>query len=291
MTDDTVFGTYDQAGLDAQYNNRAAVPEHVQLVENWVQNGQALISEFEHRLDVPYGSGEAEKLDIILPKSPGPHPVNIYFHGGFWKSRSKADLTIASRALVENGAIAIIVGYGLIPTVTIDELVRQCRAAVAWTHTNAESLGGDPGRLFVSGNSAGGHLTAMLMATNWPAACGLPADIVRGGCSLSGLFDLEPVRLCYIQEDLGLTEEEVRRNSPVKLKPATSAPIIVAVGGDESDEFHRQSQNLTDAWNNAGGDCRLMIRPGVNHFTIVSEFADASSGLARAYIELMNLDS
>jgi arylformamidase len=290
VTDSAVFKTYDQASLDAQYNNRAAVLKHIQIVESWARDGQSLLAEFEHRLNVPYGGTEAEKLDIILPKSPAPHPINVYFHGGFWMSRSKGDLSTAARATVESGAITIVVGYALVPTVTIDELVRQCRAAVAWTHANAASLGGDPDRIFVSGNSAGGHLVAMLMATDWPAACGLPADLIRGGCSLSGVFDLEPIRLCYIQDTLGLTEDEVRRNSPINLEPATGAPLIVAVGGDESDEFHRQSQDLADAWNNTGGDCRLMTRPGINHFTIVTEFADARSDLAQAFIELMGLD-
>jgi arylformamidase len=108
----------------------------------------------------------------------------------------------------------VVINYALIPTVDMDELVRQCRASIAWVWRHADSFNGDPGRLFVSGHSAGGHLVAMLMATDWPAF-GAPADVLKGGCGISGLYDLEPIRLCYRNDVLALTPEAARRNSPI----------------------------------------------------------------------------
>ncbi len=214
---------------------------------------------------------------------PGPYPVNVYFHGGYWSSRSKSDLTLTARPFVEAGAVAVIAGYTLMPEVNLNELIGQCRAAVAWVHANAAEINVDPERLFVSGNSAGGHITAMLMATKDLA------DKIKGGCALSGLFDLEPLRHCYMHDDLKLSPDDVIQNSPVGFDTITSAPFIIAVGGDESDEFKRQSSEFVEAWNGRGGACTPMTIPGCNHFTIVAEFADPTTELAIAAVRQMAL--
>lgn len=293
MTEAKVFRDYSRAELDRQYNNRAAVPESPELYAAWRELGAALLDAHAHRLDVPYGPGVRQKLDIILPdptlSGPGPYPVNVFFHGGYWSSRSKSDLTFTAKPFVEAGAVAVIAGYPLMPDVDLNELIRQCRTAVAWVDANAADINVDPGRLFVSGNSAGGHITAMLMATDWPTFADAPANLIKGGCALSGVFDLEPLRHCYMRDDLKLSADDVARNSPVAFESAPSAPFIVAVGGDESDEFKRQSAELAEAWNGRGGACTPITVPGCNHFTIVAEFADPKTELAFATVRQMGI--
>ena len=294
MNDAPVYLDYGQEALDAQYNNRARVPEHLDIHAGYQARAGAVLEEFDTRLDVSYGPSAEETLDVYLPENAPENtqdvPINIFLHGGYWFSRHKDDFRFLARGLVPAGAVLVIVNYALVPQVNLDELVRQCRAAVAGTYGTADTFGGDKNRIFVSGHSAGGHLTAMMMATDWPAfAGGLPADLVKGGCAISGIYDLEPIRLTFMQETLGFTAGQVARNSPLGLTPATDAPLIVAVGGDESEEFLRQGETFAGQWARQGVPCEMMVRPGINHFTILGEFADPESGLTRAVRKQMEL--
>ena len=289
MNDKALFRSYDRAALDAQYNARAAVPEHEQIVERWNREGTEVCREFNHDLDLTYGASAAERLDVFPVTGTRSVPVQVFFHGGYWMSRDKSNFRFLAKTFVPAGAVFITVNYGRIPTVEIDELVRQCRTALAWVHGHVADFGGDADRIFVSGHSAGGHIVAMLMATDWPAFAGLPADLVKGGCSVSGLFDLEPVRLCYLNDTLKLNADQVARNSPIQLVPLCTAPLIIAVGGAESDEFRRQSAELGAVWNKKGASCQVKERPGLNHYTIVEEFADRGSSLGQAVMSQMGL--
>lgn len=293
MNETTLYQGYSRAELDAQYNNRSRVPEHVDILAAFKKDGVAVLSDFNVRLDIPFGPSPEETLDIYLQDSPAAEaaPVNIFLHGGYWYSRHKNDFRFLARGLVPSGAILVVVNYALVPSVDLDELVRQCRAAVAWTHANAQSIGGDAERIHVSGWSAGGQLTAMMMMTDWPTfGEGLPADLVKGGAALSGIYDLAPIAMTFLQETLGFTSDQVTRNSPEFLSPLTDAPLIVAVGGDESDEFRRQGEVFSKAWGEKGTDCSLMVLPGINHFTILSEYIDPESALTRAVLKQMGLD-
>jgi len=259
-----------------------------------------VLADFNVRLDIPFGPSPEETLDIYLPDSPatastlptatGGAPVNVFLHGGYWFSRHKNDFRFLARGLVPSGAILVVVNYALIPSVDMDEVVRQCRAAVAWTHHNAANFGGDVERIHVSGHSAGGHLAAMMMATDWPAfGDGLPAGLIKGGAALSGIYDLSPIAKSFMQETLGLTPGQVTRYSPLFLAPAVDAPLIIGVGGDESEEFLRHGAALAAAWREKGVDCSLMELAGINHFTILGEYADPASDLTRAVRKQMGL--
>jgi arylformamidase len=279
----SVFLHYDRAALDAEYNNRAKVRDAMQWLTRYGAESARARAELPMRFDVSYGRHPGERLDVFLTAS-GRAPVHIFIHGGYWHRLDKADFSFVARAFRE--AATVVVNYALVPSVDLDELVRQVRASIAWVHANAKSFGGDPDRITASGHSAGGHLVAMLLATDW-ANFGAPADVVKGGCGISGLYDLEPIRLCYLNDVLGLSPEVARRNSPVALSAPRAGSLILALGAGEGPEYHRQTDDLAKAW--GVPPAGIMDMPGHDHFSIVAELEDPSSPLARAIHRQMGL--
>lgn len=273
--------------LDAQYNNRAMVPEHVGMYEAWQPLCGQVLRDFPSHQGVAYGASKREIVDIVLPDGPGPHPLLVYIHGGYWMSRDISDQTFLARAYADAGIAFALIEYDLIPSVRMANVIRQCRAATQWLYDHAADYGIDRERIFVSGHSAGGHLTAVLAATDWPAETGGPADLMKGGIALSGIYELAPIQAGYMQETLRLTDEEVERDSPLHFADAPKMPLLVVPGGGESDAFRWQSRSLVNAWNAKGGDLRYLEPAGCNHFTILAEFADPDSELARATMALV----
>ena len=282
----------DRAALDAEYNNRAKVKDAMEWIGRYGAESARARAELPMSFDVPYGPHHAERLDVFpapVPgpaAGPGPAPVHVFVHGGYWHRLDKADFSFVARALRPAGAVTVVINYGLIPAIDMDTLVRQCRSAIAWVHAHARDFGGDPARLFVSGHSAGGHLTAMLLATDW-TALGRPADTIKGGVAISGLYDLEPIRLCYLNDVLALTPETARRNSPVTLPAPRTGSLVLALGGDEGTEYHRQTDALAAAWGVKAG--AVLDLTGLNHFSVISELENPSSALARAIQAQMGL--
>jgi arylformamidase len=286
--DTRVFRDYDQGALDREYDNRRKVADSAAYLARYPRESAATRRDLPCRLDLAYGPSPAETLDVFLAPGPGPAPIQVFIHGGYWRALDKADFSFVARAFRPAGAAAVVVNYALVPAVDMDELVRQCRAAIAWVYRHAASFGGDPERLFVSGHSAGGHLVAMLFTTDW-TAFGLPPTVIRAGCGFSGLYDLEPIRLCFLNETLQLTPASTRRNSPVSLAPTTRAPLLLAVGGLEGPEYHRQTEALAAAWRPRGVPCEVMDLPGIHHFSIVSQLEDPASALSQAILQQMGL--
>ena len=275
----SVFLHYDRAALDAEYNNRAKVKNAMQWLARYGAESARARAELPMRFDVPYGRHHAERLDVFLPAGSGPAPVHVFIHGGYWHRLDKADFSFVARAFPE--AVTVVVNYALVPSVDLDELVRQVRASIAWVHANARSFGGDPERITVSGHSAGGHLVAMLLATEW-SKLGAPADVVKAGCAISGLFDLEPIRLCYLNDVLALSAESAQRNSPLQLKPGGRVPLVLALGAHEGPEYHRQTSTLAAAWRAHGSTIEIIDAAGHDHFSIICELERPDTGLARA---------
>ncbi len=291
METSNLYLNYDQAGLDAQYNLRAAVPAFPDFVADWAERSTRARSEVDCMVNLAYGPAPAEKLDLF-PAGPGA-PVHLFIHGGYWQSMDKDHFGFVAQGLVPKGAAVAVNDYALAPDVGMDEIVRQNRAALAWLWRHVADFGGDPNRIFVSGHSAGGHLTAMLLATDWPAFDpGLPKDLVKGGMAISGLFDLEPVRLCYLNQVLGMDAATAQRNSPVALVDrlaANPAPLGLCVGGDETDEFHRQQAEFAARLTAAGRRPAIIDMPGFHHFDLVCELTDPASPLTRAILRQMGL--
>ena len=277
-----IFLSYDRAALDREYDNRKKVVDAPAWLTRFAEASNETRAELSYKVDLPYGEHPGERLDIFPAERATPAPIHVFVHGGYWQWLDKKDFSYVARALVPVGITTVVINYALIPTVSMGELVRQCRAAIAWIARHAASFGGDAGRITVSGHSAGGHLVAMLMATDWEAFAGLPADVVKAGIGISGLYDLEPIRLCYLNDVLALTPSDAHAHSPIHLTPKHVAPLLLPLGALEGPEYDRQSQTMAAAWRRHGGRAEVLDMPRHDHFSIVWELAERDSVLSRA---------
>ncbi|MBO88216.1 MAG: esterase [Rickettsiales bacterium] len=285
-----VYLDYNQTALDTQYNARAAVPAFDAFVKRWLADSKQPSSELSCTLDVPYGESDVEILDIFHPAHSGPAPVLMFFHGGYWRAGDKSWFHFLARPFVERGAMFVIPKYGLAPRHNMDELVKQCRRAVAWTHRHASEYGGDSTRLFISGHSAGGHITGMMLATDWAAHGGMPADTVKGITGISGLYDLEPIRLSHVNEPLQLTKASAERNSPVRQTLSITPPAtLLAYGALESNEYARQASAYAAALQIAGGAPDSMGIHGHHHFSVLDAFANPEHNFGCAVLKQIGL--
>ena len=233
---------YPLEELRRQYltNLTPGMGDHVRRYE---QLSDELVRRLPGELDVAYGeAGPRQTLDIFTPETSGA-PVLVFIHGGYWFFNSKDPRRFPAKEFVPRGIAWVPINYRLVPTVTMTEVVADVRNAVKWLFEHAADYGCDPERIYVSGNSAGGHLTAELISDDWPDQYGLPADVVKGACAISGLFDLEPLLECEPNEKLQLDLEAARRYSPIYHLSGQPTPAIIACGGNESAEFRRQTRS------------------------------------------------
>jgi arylformamidase len=280
----------DPAWLDAQYNNRARVADSAALLSKWAE-ASALAREGSPRkvLDLRYGDGTAETLDVFPTDAPDA-PVVIYVHGGYWRALDKSDFSFVAPSFVADGAMVVVPNYALCPAVTVEEIALQMVRAVDWTWRHAAAHGGNPDRIAVVGHSAGGHLAAMLLSCRWKqVAEHLPAQPLTGALSISGLYDLEPLRHTpFLQDDLRLTPAQVARLSPAFFPRPKGGKLYTVVGGDESDEFLRHNQLIRDQW----GPTAVPVCETVgskNHFTVLDSLVDPKGRLHDLALRLCEL--
>ena len=278
----------DPAWLDVQYNNRARIPEHPQIFERWNSASELARARSLCLLDLRYGDAPTETLDVF-PAARNGAPVLVFIHGGYWRALDKRDVSFVAPAFQQAGAMVVLPNYALCPAVTIDQIALQLTRALAWTWRHAAEHGGDASRIVVAGHSAGGHLAAMLLACDWAKiGADLPRDLVASALSISGLFDLEPLRHTpFLAPDLRLTEASVPRLSPAAW-PAPRGPLVAVVGGEESEEFHRQNTLIRQAWGEAAVPVCEAI-PGTNHLSVMHDLADAGTRLHRLALGLLGL--
>ncbi len=272
------------AQIDAQYNAGAAVPDAAEQLRGYAQRAAQTRERLRCTLDVPYGPTLDETLDIFpadAATSQPNAPVFVFLHGGYWRALSSKDFSAVANGLQPLGITTVVVNYSLCPKVTIDEITRQTRAAVAWTLRHIGEHGGDASRVAVGGHSAGGHLSAMCLLARWAEDYGLPADPLAGGVLVSGVYDIAPLRHSYLQPQIRLDDGIVERNSPLFKVRACPTPLLVTWGADESSEFARQSNAFADAWQAKGNRCERLPQPGANHFTAIAGFEDPASPLCR----------
>ncbi len=281
---DYVYRNYDRDQFEWQYNARLQVDNNEEIVARNMARSEAYRKRARALLDIPFGRSESERVDLFLPQSDNA-PVHLFIHGGYWRSRDKSMFSFLAEPLVEAGALVAITNYSLCPQVTVDEIVRQMRSVAAWLWRNAPEHGGDPDRIHVSGHSAGGHLSAMLAVTRWPDfEQQLPEDMIKSVTPVSGLFTLEPLLRHSVNEDLRLDVEAAKRNSPALLRPQMSGPINICVGGDESEEFRWQSEDLASRWSEDGARVAYVELPASNHFTILEGLGDPGFDLTRRLV-------
>jgi len=286
---DAAGGAADAAFYSREYDNRALVPDNGKWVEQWLQGSARARATMTCHLDLRYGEAPGETLDLF-PSRQGDGSCMMFIHGGYWRSRDKQDFSFLAPAWVGAGVSLAVVNYDLCPAVTVEEIVRQMLRASRWLWLHAEDYGMDEDRLYVSGHSAGGHLTAMMMAAIWPALdARLPKNLFKGGLAVSGIYDLRPmVQVDWLNADLRLDEAAAIKASPAFMPPATRAPVMTCVGGDESSEFKRQNALLGERWR--GVLVGNIPMPGRHHFSVLDGLADPASALFAGARRLMQLD-
>ena len=277
----------DPAWLDSMYNNRALVPDYATYFERWVQTSKAVRSNQPCTIDVSYGKSAGEKLDIF-PAHAKNAPVVVFIHGGYWRSLDKSDHSFIAPAFTMQGACVVVPNYDLCPAVTIPDITMQMVRALAWTYRNIAQHGGNPKRITVIGHSAGGHLVAMMLACVWKAyATDLPADLVKNALSISGLYDLEPLRHApNVKDSLKLTPAQVRKASPALLPAPRKGTLYTLAGGVESAEFLRHNQLIQQAWGKKTVPvCQALT--GLNHFSVLDALVQPSHVLHQHALELI----
>lgn len=278
----------DRESLENEYDIEASVPDFESVLQEFGKRTAEARTDLPSTLGVAYGPTVDERLDIFPGAPDG--PVVVFIHGGYWRSLAAEDFSFVAGGLTAAGATVVVTNYGLCPAVTIDEIVRQHRAALAWTYRNIAAYGADPQRITVVGHSAGGHGAIMLLLTRWVENYGLPIDLIKGVCAISGLFDLRPLAFTSQQEQLRLTGDTVLRNSPILVPPPHSPPVLVAYGADQTREFIRQSEDFTAVWRTAGLPCTAWPRPGLNHFDELFGLTDADGDLTTRILALADGD-
>lgn len=263
---------------ETEYNARAAVPDHLQIFARWTRDAEDYRVEALKRgraeLGLSYGDTQRQFIDLFLSEAGESAPLALFIHGGYWRAQDPSSYSHLARGLNGRGITVAVVGYDLCPVVRIADIIGEMQRACAFLWQRFSR------RLLVCGHSAGGHLTAAMVATDWqslyPKA---PADLVPAGYAISGLFDLAPLRETALNQDLRLDAEEAQRVSPQFWPVAPRRSLDAVVGGLESSEFKRQSRTVADAWRQAGAETRYEEIGGANHFTILEPLTDPTSAM------------
>ncbi|MEK8029537.1 alpha/beta hydrolase [Ideonella sp. DXS29W] len=277
----------DTQWLDAQYNNRARVPEHAAIFDRWREASRLTREQSRCELDVAYGEGADERADVFF--APAPHaPLLIFIHGGYWRALDKSDQSFIAPSFVADGAAVMVPNYSLCPAVTIEQIAMQMARAVAWAWRHAAELGIDPSRIALAGHSAGAQLAAMLLCCRWKDVDPqMPILPLHGALGISGVYDLEPLRLAPFLADLALTPTSVKRLSPAFF-PRPKRPLYAVVGGGESEEFIRQNQLIRDQWGpTAVPVCETLAAH--HHFDVLYNLADPAGRLHDLALRLLGL--
>jgi arylformamidase len=285
-----VFLDYDKDEIDFAYDQAPWAPNAPEVSKRNAQKSAAALARLGPPRRLAYGPTDIEKLDIYITKRPNA-PINIFLHGGAWRSGNAKGAAYMSETFVDAGAHFISVDFNNAPEVDGNVMImaEQVRRAIAWVHKNATSFGGDPDRLYISGTSSGGHLAAVALTTDWQKDFGLPADTLKGGLCCSGMYDLYPVSLSARAGYVKFTPEMIEKLSPQRHLDKLVAPVIVAHGALETPEFQRQNREFAAAVKKAGKPVTFLIGEGYTHFEMFETLGNPYGLLGRAMLEQMKL--
>ncbi len=262
-----VFKDYDQISLDSQYNNRALVPDYQDYFDQWKTWNDALIADPHIIRNIKYGDLSRQRMDI-QPSKQVKSPVVVFIHGGYWQRMDRSDFTYIFNVFKERNITTVVLGYPICPEVDMQTIVLSVKQGLEWIGQNISLYNGNPTNVKIIGHSAGGHLAAILSTVHYR-----PIGIhITRVLSLSGLFDLLPIQHSFVNGPLKMNVHTAFALSPINLLPSSDADMIIAVGGDESDEYHSQSRTLVETWKPHLKNINLEIIPRANHFSIVSDF-------------------
>ncbi len=272
--------------LDRQYNARGTVADVDVFLREYRDASALMYAKLPCVRDVAYGPGPDERLDLFPVPGVPDAPLFVFVHGGYWRALAKEDSVFMAQSFTARGIAVASLNYGLSPQVRLEAIVAQCRRGLAWLYHHGGTHGVDVHRMVVGGSSAGGHLGAMLLAPGWQAEHGLPANVLRGGALISGLFDLAPVQQTRPNQWLQLDPTEARAMSPIHALPAAGVRLLVAAAEADTDEFKRQSTQYADACRAQACVVQAMEIAGRNHFDVIMEWMAPESAMTQATWDL-----
>ena len=263
--------------LEKGYNVRLLVDDFDGLISRWSDRSEKFRQNVDSSLNCQYGDGEKDKLDIFRCGEANA-PLFIFVHGGYWQRGDKSVYSFVAESFINSGIDVALIGYQLCPVASMTNIVEKIQEAIIWIWRNAENYSISKNRINVSGHSAGGHITGMILATDWQQiSSDLPTDLVKTGIPISGLYQLEPLRKTTIADALGLDDVESMALSPHFFEPITTAPILVTLGGAETPEFHWQTDQFVEKWKLHDISLDYHAEPDVDHFGVVERLASKDS--------------
>lgn len=285
-----VFLDYDQAELDAAYDQSVYAPNQRQVTGRYATNSDLTRSRLGPPRTIAYGPTPVETLDVYRTKK-AKAPVLIFIHGGAWRGGKAKDYAFPAEAFVHAGAHYVVPDFAWVQDVGGDlaTVVGQVRRAVAWVYKNAASFGGNPQRLYVAGHSSGGHLAGVLLTTDWRKEFGLPGDVIKGGVCGSGMYDLHPVSLSARSRYVKFADESIAAFSSQRHLVLLNCPVSVVYGTFETPEFQRQNREFVAAVRAAGKPVTLDVAAGYNHFEVMETLANPYGFMGRAALAQMKL--
>ena len=278
-----IYKHYNQEQLNNQYNNRLHVPDFETYFGRWDKLSEETRKNRVYIKDLEYGDHSRECLDIFPSAMPNSKAL-VFIHGGYWQQFDKTKFHFVADAFLLRNITTVLINYPLAPAATMDEMVASCHKAMRWLQQNLSAFNGDPKQVYIIGHSAGAHLAAMLVEKESVKAI---QNHIRGICTISGLFDLLPIQLSYINQTLHIDKEMALRNSPIELLPAQDCPILIAAGTAETEEFKDQGRKFYNNWKNKAGSVELIELPGLNHFSILDSLVDENAFLHKRMVKLM----
>lgn len=285
-----VFLDYDQVELDAAYTQIAYAPNAPQIIKRFTSSSQWSLAGIGPAERISYGPSEIEQLDIYRCHVPNA-PILMFIHGGGWRLELAKDFVFPGETFVKSGAHYVVPDFAWVQDVggKLLPLADQVRRAVAWVYHNAAYVGGDRRRIHVVGQSSGAHLASVLLTTDWNALFDLPADLIKGGVCISGMYDLKPVRLSSRSSYVIFDDETENALSAIRHVDRLHAPMIVAYGSLETPEFQRQGRDFAAAITDAGKEAQLLVGEHYNHFEYLETLMNPWSPLSIAILRQMGL--